>query len=369
MPRSKQTNNNSRAGGQALAKAVTSVLKGALNIQQAPRKTKAQARRSKAKVNRAQSSYLQSNANRSMPSATGIGRLPVSMPLMSDLVDFVISYNAADIVLGGATTTTAPGSLGIAYWYPRGPSATGRILTNGLLPIAPADPIIGRSYVTDLMKHYSRRVYTKIKVFCTPELTNTGLNGLFAIAAARGGNDTDNCASSAANSLATFSDTDIMTMKDATPFRVYDSIEYDASWAIAGGSGPLQNEFAVGNMTGNASTVVDQLVDGDGLVPCCLFMGGSSTAFSSGSNVVSHRVIIQMTLHLLDYRGNVQTFTPNLEDKPNSTYKLSPHELVEAKSLNCPTPHIINNSREELIKQMEQIRSQLENNKPFINTS
>jgi hypothetical protein len=236
---------------------------------------------------------------------------------LSDIPDFTISYNPADIVLGGATASTAPGSLGLAYWQPRGVVTTS-ILTAGLLPIAPADSIIGRSYVTDLMKHYTRRVITSVKVYLTSELSNTNQSGLFAIAAVRSGVDAVSCSSTTAASVVTNSDTDVMTMKNPKPFRIYDNCVYDATWAIAGGSGARQNEFGINNADAGTTTVVGTLTDGAGVIPLCLFMGGSgSTAVSvTGQNIVTHRVIVEIKLHLLDYRGSITNFNPLLSKKP-----------------------------------------------------
>jgi len=167
------------------------------------------------------------------------------------------------------------------------------------------------------MKHYTRRVITSVKVFVTPEQTNTSNSGLFAIAAVRGGSDTTNCSASNAATINTNSDTDVMTMKAAVPFRIYDNLVYDASWAIAGGDGPKQNEFNILNSDTSSSTVVGTAVDGVGLSPCCIYMGGScGTAATSGTNVVTHRVIVEMTMHLLDYRGTIAALNPMFKDKP-----------------------------------------------------
>ncbi len=248
-----------------------------------------------------------------MPAATGLGRIPKYLPSFSDMPDFTICYNPADIVLGGNASSTAPGSSGLAYWQPRGPAATNCVLYGGLLPVCPADTWIGRVNTADIMKHYQRRIYTSIKVFLTPEITNTSANGLFAIAATRGGSDTDQAAAYTGATLAVPSDTDVMTMKNALPFRIYDSVEYDATWAIAGGSGPKQNEFNIGNTNGSASTVLGNAIDGNGLVPCSLFIGGSAFAQASGSaNIPTHRVILQMRMHLLDYRGTITPTGPLL---------------------------------------------------------
>ncbi len=304
-----------RPGGAAIARAVASAIKGAQSSNN-NKKTNKNKNKNKNKNN---SNFLESSYGRPMPASTGIGRVPKSIPHFSDLLDFTIAYSPADIVLGGATATTAPGLLGIAYWQGRGPSSTAAVLQNGLLPVVPSDGVIGRANIGEIIKHYSRRVYSKIVVHLTPEITATTTNGLFAIAAARGAGDAVNCVSSTSATAGTFSDTDIMTMKNAVPFRVYDSVEYDATWAIAGGSGPKQNEFDTSNTTNTAQTIVNNAIDGSGIVPCTLFMGGSANnAATSGTNVVTHRCIIQLTMHLLDYRGTVNVIGPLLK-KPTCT--------------------------------------------------
>jgi len=258
----------------------------------------------------------QGGVNQPMFAATGTGPIPRPLSGLSDLVDFIISYNPADIVLGGNSAGVAGGTLGIAYWQGRGPSfsGAGNVLNNGMLPVAPADSQIGRTNVADILKHYTRRVFTSIKVYLTPEITNTTNNGLFAIAATRGGADAVTTSVSNAATIATNSDTDVMTMKNAAPFRVYDSLVYDATWAIAGGDGPKQNEFNILNSDTNGSSVVNNAVDGAGLIPCCLYMGGASgSAATSGVNTVTHRCVIELTLHLLDYRGTITLSTPMLK--------------------------------------------------------
>jgi len=263
-------------------------------------------------------------ANNPMPSSTGLGLFPRSIQGMSDLVDFTISYNGADIVLGGGVTSTAPGILGNAFWYPRGPSASGgQVLTNSLLPVAPGDTFIGRTNVADILKHYCRKIVTSVRVFLTPELTNTSLNGLFAIAAVRGGSDTVNAGGSSSGSAGSFSDTDVMSMKNSVPFRIYDSLVYDASWAIAGGTGPQQNEFGILNSDTTQSTVIGNTVDGLGLIPTCLYMGGSALGSASTSaSVVTHRCVIEMRMHLLDYRGTLSLNAPMLSTSSSSCSSL-----------------------------------------------
>jgi hypothetical protein len=320
MPTQQTKSKSSRPGGNAIARAVTQIL-GA--ITKHPSQIQTKSKRSPNKRKRKQRSNP-GNVLQSMPANLG-GRVPRGFSGMSDIPDFTIAYNAADIVLGGGTGTTAPGTLGTAYWLPRANSNF--LLTSGLLPVAPSDNSIGRSYVTDLMKHYTRRVITRVRVIGTSEQSNTTSVGLFAIAASRGGSDAIDCTSSVAASLATNSDTDIMTMKNPKPFRVYDNFIYDATWAIAGGTGPKQNEFNV-NRTTAGSTVVGNLVDGSGLIPCCIWMGGSSSSLqATGQNVVTHRVIIEVTLHLLDYRGSVTTPNPQLEQLNPMPTNVSPIKL------------------------------------------
>jgi len=299
-----------------------------------PKGTRSRSRRNANGSLLSSSSFLTNGsvATTSMPIATGIGRIPRSLG-MSDLVDFEISYNPADIVLGGGTSS-ALGTPGIAYWAPRGPGVTPpMLLTYNFLPVAPCDNYIGRNNMYDVMKHYSRKVVSSVKVYLTPELTNTGNNGLFAISATRGGTDTFGINSTTtATSLSVGTDTDVMTMKNAVPFRVYDSVEYDATWAIAGGSGAKQNEFAISNSDTNNSTVVGNAVDGLGVIPCVLVMGGSAGgAYSTSNQTASHRCIIKMTISLLDYRGTFNALNPLLDPKP-----------VFPKSTPCPFPPPLN---------------------------
>jgi len=302
---------------KAIAAGVMDVLKGLLPKQSKPRKC-----RGKPKRQQKRGTFISNGSSMSGQGAFASNSLGPYMPRqisgMSDIPDFEIAYNGADIVLGGATTTTAPGTLGIAFWEPKGPSSTGAILTGGLLPVAPADTFIGRTNVTDVFKHYERKVVTSVKVYLTPEITATNLNGLFAIAAVRGGSDTINCTQSASGTLTTFSDTDVMSLKNAMPFRIYDSVCYDATWAIAGGTGSKQNEFSILNTSTNSGTVVNSGVDGLGIIPCVLYIGGSSLGSSgagvSGSNIVTHRCIIVVKVHLLDYRGTISLNNPLFKD-------------------------------------------------------
>jgi len=321
MPTQQTKLKSSRPGGNAIARAVTQIL-GA--ISKHPSQLQVNQKRSPNKRKTKRRPNNPGNVLQSMPANLG-GRVARGFAGMSDIPDFTIAYNAADIVLGGATATTAPGTLGTAYWLPR---ATSNFLLNiGLLPVAPSDNSIGRTYVTDLMKHYTRRVITRVRVIGTSEQSNTTSVGLFAIAASRGGSDAIDCTSNVSASIATNSDTDIMTMKNAKPFRVYDNFVYDASWAIAGGTGAKQNEFNV-NRTTAGSTVVGNLVDGTGLIPCCIWMGGSSSSLATtGQNIVTHRVIIEVTLHLLDYRGSVTTPNPQLEQINPMPTNVSPIKL------------------------------------------
>jgi len=329
MPKAKRTAKAANARAPSGARIVPYILRAAKGVAASlPKGTRSRSKRNNGSL-LSSSSFLTNGSTTSagMPASTSIGRIPRSLG-MSDLVDFEISFNPADIVLGGGTSS-ALGSPGIAYWAPRGPGATSpSLLTYNFLPVAPCDNWIGRNNMYDVMKHYSRKVVTAIKVYLTPELTNTGNNGLFAISATRGGTDTFGINSTtSATSLGVGSDTDVMTMKNAVPFRVYDSVEYDATWAIAGGSGAKQNEFAISNSDTNNNTVVGNAVDGLGVIPCVLVMGGSSGAYSTSTQTVSHRCIIKLTISLLDYRGTFNALNPLLDPKP-----------AFPKSTPCPFP-------------------------------
>lgn len=118
MPPKQQTSSCSAQGPsqKAIAAGVMDVLKGLLSELPKPRKRGNPAKKSGRKRQKGKYQIQAMPAN--MPSQVYRG-----FAGMSDMHDFTLAYNAADVVLGGATVNTAPGSLGIAYWLPRQNSA------------------------------------------------------------------------------------------------------------------------------------------------------------------------------------------------------------------------------------------------------
>lgn len=189
-------------------------------------------------------------------------------------------------------------------------------ICSGQAPIASSDLDLGASYVSDIEKHFSRKVIRRMWVHIDSLQPSTSNNMVMCIGFTRGsGGLGGSLPSTAAGSTAagnTFAN--VMSMRGSFPVDSWEHQTVDISEFIAGGTGPQQNEFDVGQSNANTASIwatnnTYSLVDGDLLIPACFAVAGNNTtAGLQGTNV--HQITFEQEVDLLDYTGAMFQINP-----------------------------------------------------------
>jgi len=185
-----------------------------------------------------------------------------------------------------------------------------------IIPVFPGDSVLGKTYISDESKHFSRRRYRRLLLHVDSLQPNTNSALVLVVAPVRGSKSCSNTtptvlATSAATAatmdqvrsmkgniyLNSFSEATKRTTLDLTPF-------------IAGGTGPQQNEFSTASTAGGAgttafvaaTTVSAAVGDTQGVSPCCIMVAGTNT-ISGNQGTQVFELIIEMEYDLLDFMG------------------------------------------------------------------
>lgn len=253
--------------------------------------------------------FTQVNARgfpRSLPAAVVA---PIRYMGMSDIYAMELSYTPCNVYVGNGTIGS------VKNVYPQY-GATGAVFSYGLIAIAPSDSILGDTYVADVMKHYTRRRIRKMWIEYTPYFTSTAVNGVLAIAPLKAGADAVNVATSSSGSAPFATYTNTLSMAGVERVSFWDHLTFDVTRFIGGGSGANQDEFNILNGDSNQATIVNNSVDGSGIIPMCFVIGGYNTDGAMNGNVVGS-IICRAIVDLIDYRGAFASSAPLLK-KPQA---------------------------------------------------
>jgi len=182
--------------------------------------------------------------------------------------------------------------------------------SSGQLPVAPGDSKIGQTYVGDILKHYTRVVIKRAWIHCVSLQPSTANNMMAVIGCSRGGSateaatvETKAAAAGAPNTVAAVS-----SMRGAVPVDSFETKSWEVSDMIAGGSGARQNEFQIGNQVAGTTVLgastVPSGVDGNGLIPFCIAVGGNCTTAALQATAV-HEILVELEVDLIDYIGGM----------------------------------------------------------------
>lgn len=186
---------------------------------------------------------------------------------------------------------------------------------SGWVPIAGGDTKLGATYISDIEKHFARKVIHRMVVKVESLNPSTSNNMMAIIGFGRGGNlalqSKFNVLATAglqANSL-----TNVGSVADTMVIESYASKSYDITHLIGGGSGSKQNEFDINSEETTliaAGAVIDASIqDLEGLIPACLCVSGTNT--TAGLQATSiHQIIVEQEVSLLDFLGGMALGAP-----------------------------------------------------------
>jgi len=174
----------------------------------------------------------------------------------------------------------------------------------GQVPVLGSDASVGKSYISDIRKHFARIRVRKCKVTLVPLRPNTSTEaGIVTIAPVRGAGasgdtvvfkDATTAAPTIANTIA---------MAGAATGPTWQTVELDLTPYISNGTGPDQNEYAT-NLDADTTAWGTGAMDMDLTCPCAFVVAGTSNV--SGGAVYSHVVVVTQIVDLLDFiAGNV----------------------------------------------------------------
>jgi hypothetical protein len=235
---------------------------------------------------------------------------------MSDIRSHRVSWVAGYTFVGNGTNGTANSvyfQTASSTWLVKGQGSA----SSGQAPIAGSDLDLGATYVSDIEKHYARKVVKRMWIHVDSLQPSTSNNMMAVIGISRG---PGGMAFSVPISLATAaipSNTvnQVSSMKNAFPVDSWEHKSVEISEFIAGGSGAKQNEFEIQGAPGsNASIYVTSTViptiDGDSLIPACIAVAGNCTT-TGLQNTKVHQITIEQEVDLLDYVGGMAAIVPS----------------------------------------------------------
>jgi hypothetical protein len=186
------------------------------------------------------------------------------------------------------------------------------------MPAAPCDTIVGRTYLSDIIKHFARLKIHRARMCLVSLHPSTANDCTVQLAVARGPGPAaqgkiQNLASATVVAAAT---ADLVPLPETSRISAasYESKDLDVTGFIAGGSGAAQNEFEINADSAGAAAVwsaanTATTLDLEGLVPFSFIVGGTnSTAGLQNTSV--HDVVIEYDVELMDFIAGINLLQP-----------------------------------------------------------
>lgn len=225
---------------------------------------------------------------------------------MGDLVSHRISWIAGTVFAG---ITASNGTSGSAYFRTNlGKLAVVTGPSNCQVPILSSNAEIGRTYVSDIKKHYSRQRVKSLQVRLVPLQPSTANNAQIFIGPVRGLGTSEDTFLANGGGIVAASIQNVLSMSGAKSCASWEQLTLDLTPYIAGGTGAKQNEFNI-NADGANSTWGSAAAELDILSPASFVIGGNvGTATLYGTDLFL--VVIDEVVDLLDYTGGIEMTSP-----------------------------------------------------------
>lgn len=256
---------------------------------------------------------------------------------LRDLSAHKVSWLAGYVSVGDGTNGAADSvyfrCIGASSWVP-GTSGGGQV------PVLGSDTLIGQTYVSDVEKHYARKVLRSAKVHFISATPSTANSMTLIAAPVRGASASGDTVVFSGATTAAPTAANTLGMAGAKSCASYESTCLDLTAFIAGGSGAKQNEFSI-NRDGETSATQWGAgnLDLTGIAPCAFVVSGTnSTAALRG--VSTHYVVIETICDYLDFlAGNANpnplsfTATFSREEAMMVLKAILSHPAKEAREL------------------------------------
>jgi len=256
---------------------------------------------------------------------------------MSDLRNHTISWIAGYTFVGNGTNGAANAVLfkTAAGTYIMGNAGSGNL---GGIPILPADSQVGATYVTDVEKHYARKIIKRMWMHVVSLQPSTSNNMMAVVAPARGPGLAEQGIAEPLATATVVSQTltNVMSMDGAMTVDSFETKTIEITRFIAGGSGAKQNEFEMqyGANVANTVLVSGAAPDTDliGLCPASFIVSGNNTT-SGLQNTAVHAIVIEQQIDLLDYIGGSSLYQPVGVSSRATTSSSSTDDVLSAQDV------------------------------------
>lgn len=167
------------------------------------------------------------------------------------------------------------------------------------VPIAPGDSVLGASYATDVIKHFSRMRVNDLKLAVVSLHPSTS-NDMVAILAPQAGGVNIGGISASTNAAIAYSN--VISMQGVASVPSWGSTIIELKSYIRGGSGAQQNEFSIDSYQYATATSGGPTTDYLGVIPATFAVSGNNTSTGLRGSFV-HAVYACLTVDLIDYIG------------------------------------------------------------------
>jgi len=196
-------------------------------------------------------------------------------------------------------------------------SASGTWLVSGLAtgssgwaPVAASDLDFGQTYVSDIERHYARKIIRKMWLHVDSLNPTTASSMMASIGLMRGASGAEQAlmAATATASVPVNTVNNVCSTKGGFTVASWENKTLDITEFIGGGSGANQNEFdlqtgqSAGAIYTAANTKTTQELNG--VVPACICVAGQALGTTFGNSNV-HQLTIEQEVDYLDYIGGM----------------------------------------------------------------
>jgi len=232
---------------------------------------------------------------------------------MADIKGHRQSWLAGYIFVGNGTNGAANSVIfqTASKTYLVSGKAVANAVSTGLVPIAPSDADVGQSYLSDISKHFARKIIKKLFIHVMSLQPSTSNNMMCVIAPFKGG-------SAAYNTypipLATAAETgntvnNVSSMRGVVTVDSWETKSIDITGYIGGGSGARQNEFDISALNSALFANSPSGIEGLGSIPAMFAIAGNSTT-TALQNTQTHQIIIEEVVDYVDYVGGMSSYHP-----------------------------------------------------------
>lgn len=226
---------------------------------------------------------------------------------MSDVLRHTVSWLIGYVYVGNGTLGATDS---IYLTDPTGTDIIVPVASAGKganVPMAPADALLGASYVTDVFKHFARLRLLRQHIDIFSLLPSTSNSMTVVIGPQRG---PSNVGGAATDTTAALTYTEVISMAKATQVASWQNARLDMTEHIAGGAGARQNEFMTAgpatNDTGSFNYYNVQVI------PSTFAISGTNST-TGLRGLKTHAVIGTWIVDLIDFIGgnanNVSEFS------------------------------------------------------------